>query len=699
MKQEDKCVEREARSTDAHRRHRLAMAIRGLVPAILAGLLAACGGGGDSGPVGPTTGRVYPAAAGLVFTELDPSGRVLQRSSASGADGRFTFKHPLRSGVIEARFGESVAWRAGALASAQVDMAAAEVVVSPLSTAAERMSGPSEAASAARGRVKDWVRAACGDAAAALVDETLLPSSQGKTHSRAAIWVEHAVAGYLGALRELGLGPDSPDTAWQQALAEHTPVLSRMCEVSFQLFSDAWIDEQARLLAVPMDRTPEEAREAIQEVHTSIVDRVLAMHSVLLARRVYPELTTGLAAPMELDNAREAELAARLLEARILAQSQDTFEASASSAELAATLIQDFDGSGKLVEAMSVVGQARDNSDWRFVLRNPTDTAQTFRFDINGGMTMNMGAVVEELLRLPSNSFEPLHVRAWRFINEQTRHAYPLSVGTYLHAPPLQLRSIGSGFCDDRASALHHLWQHLGYNSRVWSLDGHVVAEVEIDGRWQMYDPDLGVHYFDRNGGVASVADLAADPALVSSPVRRLPSAHRDAYSTTVEEIYRSSENNVVAEWLMAPSDDQFPEQWTLPPGAELHFAPSETFALPSVVAGETLQTATVRLVLPEGFAGRVPLPLLLGNVSGYGRISALRSEFELAGNDLAEPLHAFLNRTGSVSMTELQVDRVDAGGLTLTLLLSPVRITSTRSWEVRIESDSMAGLEASLTP
>lgn len=125
-------------------------AIRRVLPAAALMLLAACGGGGDEGPVGPTSGRLYPAAAGVVFTEIDSTGHAIQQSSPTGSDGRFKFPRPLRGGVIETRSSEFPTWRSAAFASARVELAAAEVIVSPMSTAAERMSGQSDTASAAR---------------------------------------------------------------------------------------------------------------------------------------------------------------------------------------------------------------------------------------------------------------------------------------------------------------------------------------------------------------------------------------------------------------------------------------------------------------------------------------------------------------------------------------------------------------------
>lgn len=661
---------------------------------ILMGVLAACGGGGDDGPSGPTEGRLYPSAPGVVFSELDGYGRVLQLSSATDADGRFVFSRPLSSERIEARLAEPVPWRVTAVATARIDRAASAVVVSPLSAAAAALSAPGDSGATTRTRVKEWIGKACGDSAAAVVDEALAPARLGPQHSLPALWVEHAVAGYLGAMRDVGLGPDRAPSAWKQVMQEQAAVLSRMCSLSASLFSDAWIDERSRELAEELGGSAADLREAVLIHRTPVLDRILQMQSVLLARQVYPELSASLPAPVEVESAREADLASRLLRVRVAAAMQEPSGAKTEATSGIAALHRDLDANGRPVEALRTVGRAEARDGWSLRLRNSTDTVQEFGLDINGGMTMSMEQVVSEMLRLPTEAIEPLHVRAWRFISEQTRHAYPLSVGTYLHATALQVRSIGSGFCDDRASALHHLWQHLGYASRVWSLDGHVVAEVEMNGDWQMFDPDLGVYYRDRQGQVAGVAELAAEPDLVSTPILRLGSASPGAYDAVVAEIYGSSENNVVANWLSVHPDDQFPDRWVLPPGAELQFSPVETFELPSVVAGERLQTAAVRIVLPEGFSGRLPLPLLLGNVAGFGKVTALRSEFELAGTDLAGPLHNFLNRSGSESITELQVDRVDAGGLTLTLLMSPVRVRDAAAWDVRIESSSMSGME-----
>ena len=109
--------------------------------------------------------------------------------------------------------------------------------------------------------------------------------------------------------------------------------------------------------------------------------------------------------------------------------------------------------------------------------------------------------------------------------SRQSYPADPLTVAKWNHSPALFFSSIGFGYCDDSASLFRHLMAAMGYESRVWGLGGHIVAEVRIDNRWEMWDTDLQVHYFNHSGLVAGVEELAAQPDLILQPVTRLPGA------------------------------------------------------------------------------------------------------------------------------------------------------------------------------
>lgn len=107
----------------------------------------------------------------------------------------------------------------------------------------------------------------------------------------------------------------------------------------------------------------------------------------------------------------------------------------------------------------------------------------------------------------------------WEFlVRNRYHHAAPSHEPT-LHDPVLLLNAYGYGYCDDVAWLFAELMQSLGFPSRVWALDGHVVPEVEYDGRWHMYDPDLECHYTAPDGSVLGVEEIARDARVVQEPV------------------------------------------------------------------------------------------------------------------------------------------------------------------------------------
>ena len=83
-------------------------------------------------------------------------------------------------------------------------------------------------------------------------------------------------------------------------------------------------------------------------------------------------------------------------------------------------------------------------------------------------------------------------------LNTNSYHYFTVSAALWLHSPALFLNSLGVGWCDDRAAVVHHLLAEMGYTARLWSLQGHVVPEVLINGRWEVWDTDLGVYYYTR---------------------------------------------------------------------------------------------------------------------------------------------------------------------------------------------------------
>ena len=71
----------------------------------------------------------------------------------------------------------------------------------------------------------------------------------------------------------------------------------------------------------------------------------------------------------------------------------------------------------------------------------------------------------------------PLATRIFRFVTDNSEHAYPLTKRFgWLLAPPRFFNSSGLGFCGQAADLIQLLSSDRGIPARVWILGGHVVG-------------------------------------------------------------------------------------------------------------------------------------------------------------------------------------------------------------------------------
>ena len=71
------------------------------------------------------------------------------------------------------------------------------------------------------------------------------------------------------------------------------------------------------------------------------------------------------------------------------------------------------------------------------------------------------------------------------------------------------------GMCGEINGTLARLAQAAWFESHVVSLDGHVVAELKIDGQWGMMDADGWVYWTGEDNHIYSVAELGADTGII----------------------------------------------------------------------------------------------------------------------------------------------------------------------------------------
>jgi hypothetical protein len=217
--------------------------------------------------------------------------------------------------------------------------------------------------------------------------------------------------------------------------------------------------------------------------------------------------------------------------------------------------------------------------------------------------------------------------KAWRFISTSTSHKLMISRENWLYHPLLLVNSAGGAYCGFRASALAQLWTTMGYEARVWGLNGHVVPEIRHENRWIMLDPDLGVFYRMSDGRIAGVEDLEKDTSIIYRKAQH-DTVYTPGYSNILKyspwiaAMYASKNDNRLFDWrLPFPSSDRNPPV-LLPPGAVMEFPVHDTSFVVSGDFGEVEAGPCLKVKLPAGKGMRLSMPFVLCCVKGKAEIN-----------------------------------------------------------------------------
>ena len=247
---------------------------------------------------------------------------------------------------------------------------------------------------------------------------------------------------------------------------------------------------------------------------------------------------------------------------------------------------------------------------------NTGEQAVTFQLNLNDSLFLSMNDLVNEINTLQDEvANEPIERKAWRFIFNNRYHWPPLTTQLWYHDPTLFFNSIGFGYCDDAATAYYFILKAFGFAARQWTLNGHVVPEVFVSGRWEVYDSDLQVYYYNHNGQIAGVEELEQDPGLISNPINPI-STYGDgfAYSSLVASLYASIEDNFIApeSYFKSVNPNYYHLQFQLPSSGALEFP--YIFATPPPTINTEFPYPPIytnaRILIPKGssFDDFVPL-------------------------------------------------------------------------------------------
>lgn len=303
---------------------------------------------------------------------------------------------------------------------------------------------------------------------------------------------------------------------------------------------------------------------------------------------------------------------------------------------------------------------------------------------------------------------EPFERKLWRFVRDSVYHHVPLSNDRWLYDPWVVINSHGWGFCGHVSAAYVRIARAAGYEARIWGLTGHVVPEIRIDGKWQIYDPDLAVYYFKQDGKVAGLEDLVADPSLLSSPVSPIFAGtdYDFPYGPAVTDIYATPADNYIGDNNFLARNPSEYQPLVLPAGASFTY-PGRWSEVVTGVDGETVFELPYFLqgmyTIREGTTGPIALPWMLWEVRGTGRVRILGTTYLIGSPELSTAIQSSGRQIPNIEIVQSTGDVeliVFVNAMRYVLQgVNSVRITGKDVWAVNVDKQSHFSAENDAFP
>jgi len=273
-------------------------------------------------------------------------------------------------------------------------------------------------------------------------------------------------------------------------------------------------------------------------------------------------------------------------------------------------------------------------------ISNHGNTTASFIPNLNNKLFASSDDVLSEIRALPPDyENEPIERKVWRFVvNNRYVHwsITPSFWGTT--TPAFFFNSLGFGMCGNAAALYCQLMYSLGYQTRVWDLNGHVVPEVFINGKWEMYDSDFAVYYSNLQGEVAGVEELIANPNLIVNPINPLVGTFDGAYSQSTANWYSSTVGTPVNTWY----DNDYKKNYLLtlqiPSNGSLEFPHAFAAPIRTWYYTEAPSYTNARLTIPRGWAGYLNTPLAIHSIGYDGPHTLSVIAKDSAGNWQSNP-------------------------------------------------------------
>jgi predicted HTH domain antitoxin len=310
-------------------------------------------------------------------------------------------------------------------------------------------------------------------------------------------------------------------------------------------------------------------------------------------------------------------------------------------------LIRATDQHGLSVESTFIIDVSEP--DRTFSIESETPTAQAirltndgandarFQMKFNGKIFSGTDEVIAQIYELPDEyADEPLQRKAWRFLQDNSRHHFAYSKSKWVYDSNVFLNSLGVGLAGLTNNVLVQIWRDLGFQARQFKIGGHSVGEVFNGERWELYDARNKVYYRDDGGSVVGLAELQSNPDLITHPRDPLPRATTSAYGEKLKESYATVFDNIRWDPLIPNSANL---EFVLPSGGRLTLPYQATNSLRIDYGsdGKSAESPLYKemvLEIPKGWSGEVNIPLAVHTIVGEGQVIVGESSYAISSSE-----------------------------------------------------------------
>ncbi len=333
-----------------------------------------------------------------------------------------------------------------------------------------------------------------------------------------------------------------------------------------------------------------------------------------------------------------------------------------------------------------VVVVSIDNPDDSMIsiINNGDDIAE-FEMVLNDMDFSSTQDIVQHIENMPDlYADEPLEMKAARFVYMFTWKDSNISSSNQFYNPVLAINSIGGGLCGNRSAILTSILRKMGFSARSICLEGHVVSEVKVEGKWKAIDVDYGVCFRNQDGDYLSVNDLERNTEIFKD-IEHYESFNGEeinllnSFMLNNEELYSSTENNdefIVKDYKKSDIINK------------LSLPPKSSFEFPVGNSSSGNFYTLAKLTITKDWTGEINIPFVIDRIEGIGRIrinsksyscsgelsnfvdfECLDSRIELIENSNGYEIYYFINplvckikEENSIELTGDKVDNLEIG-------------------------------------